>query len=265
MNRFFHQLAVGVKTVFNSYGPVSQLRPRVFLIVALVTVVFIPGSIFLLVSLTDSLFGWLSSFIPAWSFFESIPSWFTSTIGGIGQVLVLLSTFVLSTLIGGSVVLILISPLLSMMSEKLWVSYGGSPLPSGFWPFLRSIARAVWLAVKYLVLQWAMLFLCFLLSLVPIIGLVSPVLSIAVAIFFYGTSLADYALELAGKNIRDSYAFCNSNRGLIIGIALPFALAIFIPYVGRYIVLFVAPLCVAAAVKLVADVSVKPTKELKEQ
>ena len=160
MSRFFRQFSAGFSSVWNSYGTVAKLRPSIFLIVTVATIIFIPLSTYVLVHLTDAFVAWLLSPVKDWAVFSWIPSWLASGASGVGQFFLYIATFLLTTIASGSVVLILICPLLSIMAERIWVSYGGDPLPTGPQALFQSILRAVWLAVKYFFLQMLLLFVC---------------------------------------------------------------------------------------------------------
>jgi CysZ protein len=71
-----------------------------------------------------------------------------------------------------------------------------------------------------------------LLSLVPLVGSIAPVISGLVECYYYGFSMLDYSCERHKLSPSDSINFITQRRGLAIGNGLVFYLMHFVPFVG---------------------------------
>ncbi len=240
--RFFRQFFYGLSTVFSSFRLVGR---RVYaIILTLCAIVFALG-VLLGSSLSDFAYEWMVGALLAVDlpdFFQGILPWF---VGWMGRIAAWLCSLLLVGVIGGSLILLLLSPLLSHVADNAWVT-AGRPRPSdSFKDVAMSVMRGIAVAVRCLFLQLFCAVLVLLFYLLPFIGFLAPVLSLLVASFFYGQSLMDYAVERAEQNgvilAGKSGAFPFNNIGLTVGVGFLFALVTLIPFVGGYLALFVAP------------------------
>lgn len=232
----------GVSAVLSSF---RNVRGRVYAIIALLCVVMFVTGVALGKSLFSATYGLVDSFVATIALPDFCSGVLPNVVGWVGGVAAWFFAFFVVSLIGGSVILLILSPLLSRVADDGWVRAGHAQPKDSVAGVFRSIVRGVVIALRCLLLQLFCLILLLVLSFVPVVGVVTPLLGVMVSSFFYGQSLIDYAVERAEQNGawggRKPGAFPFSNIGLTVGLGIPFAILTLIPLIGSYFALFVAP------------------------
>jgi CysZ protein len=128
--------------------------------------------------------------------------------------------------------LILGSPVFSYLSEKTESIMEGKEFIFSKSVFYHDIRRGIRLALRNFGWQTVYTIFILLLSLIPLIGSIAPVISGLVECYFYGFSMLDYSCERHKLSPSASISFISQRRGLAIGNGLVFYLMHFIPFVG---------------------------------
>ncbi len=198
-------------------------------------------------SLSDGLISSLNEFIniEAWDFWGA--SFIITLIKGLIWVVLRLLFFIIYAYIGGYIILILLSPVFALLSEKTEEVITGRKLPFNISQFLKDILRGVLLAVRNLTVEILFTAVLFILSFVPIVGYLTPFALFLVSAYFYGFSFLDYTFERRRLKIDASVRFMRQNKGLAIGNGFVFSLVLLIPYIGVMIAGFVSIISVVAA------------------
>lgn len=242
----------GLKSVFSSIGAVGSVVGGwvYFLILGLCVVLMVGSGM-----LGGSLAGEVRSVVQAW-FVGTAASWlpdFASTlVCGLSAIVTWVAVVFLMCLIGGAVILVVLSPLLSIISDKMWVAAGNDLPHDSALSIVKSVGRGILVALLYAFCQICCLVLVFILSFIPVVSVVAPVLSVIVYAFFYGISFSDYALERSGRSAGQSLHYAMEHKAFFIGVGLPFALLMLVPFIGSYVALFFAPASAAAAAPFVS-------------
>lgn len=137
--------------------------------------------------------------------------------------------------IGGYLLLIVLSPVFSWLSERTETAWSGTRYPGSVARFLREMWRGILIALRNTVFQLLVSAFLFLFSFVPVLGLASPVLLFLSSAYFYGFSFVDYTIERRYLTVRESVGYVNRNIGFVMGIGLPFTAAMLLPF-GRFLV-----------------------------
>lgn len=258
--RFIKQFMLSVAAVFASF---SKVGLRAYLvIIGLCLVLFVAGLALggTMFSFVFDLLDGLVSAIALPDFCSGVLPGVASWVGGIAASLI---AFLVVGAIGGSVIMLVLSPLLDRMADNGWVAAGHERMAYSAADTVRSILRGVAIAFRCLLLQLGCLLLLLILSFLPVLGVAAPVLGLLVSSFFYGQTLIDYAVERAerfgawGGKKPGSFPF--SNIGLTVGLGFLFAVLTLIPFIGAYFALFVAPASAFAGGKVLGD-AVKQSK-----
>jgi len=120
--------------------------------------------------------------------------------------------------------LIIGSPVFAYLSEKTESILEGKDFPFDGKQLLKDIVRGIRMALRNTLWQTVYVVSLILLSLVPVIGWITPVIVLFVECYYYGSSMLDYSLERHKLSYSQSIIYIGRHRGLAIGNGLIFYL-----------------------------------------
>ncbi len=170
-----------------------------------------------------------------------------------GIILLLLTGHKLSKYI----VLIILSPLFAILSEKVESIISGRKFPFSFNQLIKDIIRGCIIAIRNLIIELCLIILFTLVGLFagPLAVFVVPILWI-ISAYFYGFSMMDYTSERHKLSISQSIQFVRNNRYIAIGNGSMYSLLDMIPVVG----LCIAPINAVVGATLSILENKKPTQ-----
>jgi CysZ protein len=131
------------------------------------------------------------------------------------------------------IVLIVLSPMLAILSERTEELLTGTRFPFSMTQMLSDTFRGVIIAIRNMILE---LFIVLLFTVLGIfIPIISPLLFLIlfiVSAYFYGFSMMDYINERHKLSVREGVNFIRRNRGLAFANGAIFDLLMRIPVVG---------------------------------
>ena len=130
------------------------------------------------------------------------------------------------------VFLIIGSPLFAYLSEKTESIIEGKEYPFNFKQLIKDIVRGIRLALRNIVWQTVYTVSILILSFIPVIGWVTPLLALLVECYYLGFSMLDYSCERNKLSTTQSIAFIGRHKGLAIGNGIVFYLMHFMPILG---------------------------------
>lgn len=211
---------------------------------AIINMLIFSGLAYLFFIFGNSISLWLESFLPTRSLDNT---WLTIIdIFLRGFIYVFLLLFYLKTY--RFVMLILLSPALSMLSEKVQeLSQNTTPRPFNISQLLHDILRGIKISFRNLFIEIAFTLL---LSVIGIIfGFLSPITTVCIIIiesYFLGFSMIDYRNEFMQISASNSQKMIWKYKGFAVGIGFFCTLMLFIPVLG----VLVAPLLAVTAAGL---------------
>ncbi len=180
----------------------------------------------------DNLGTIMSSWYP-FEFGKSAVNWFFMLMGKI--MIVVTGLFLYRYIL-----LIVISPMLSLLSEKVEQIYMDNPhhQTPGFSVrrMARDISRGVRITMRNLVREMSLTMLLFLIGFIPGFSVATAPMTFGVQSYYAGFGNMDFTMERF-MNVRERVQFVKRNKGLAIGNGALFLLILLIPVVG----LFFAP------------------------
>lgn len=203
--------------------------------------IIIPGLLYCVLFVVSMLFFYKTSasFIEWMSLKTGLKSWLEKTHSGLlGFVFTFwnLVLFLLQMLLYFSLFkyffLIVGSPIFAYLSEKTEAIITGNDFPFSFTQLLKDIIRGILLALRNTLWQTVYMLSILLLSWVPILGWMTPLLAILIECYYYGFSMLDYSMERHKKTTSQSIQFIGSHKGLAIGNGVVFYLLHLLPFVG---------------------------------
>jgi CysZ protein len=202
-------------------------------------------------SLTNMATDWINGYLEAW--FGS-QDWLPEWAGFLADVFYWILWIVLRILlyfalafVGGSVILLLMAPILTYLSEKVAAAIGKDVPAFSITQFTRDLTRAIGLALRNGVIQLALTIACFLIGLIPVVGAASPFLLFGINAYYYGYNFMDYSLERYRFSVSESNGFVWKHKGSAFTLGTPFAAWMLIPFIGPMTAGFVAILATVAA------------------
>jgi len=154
--------------------------------------------------------------------------------------------FILFAYLGGYVILLFLSPILNVLSQKVEERSSGKSFPFSILNFLNDVMRSIAITVRNFMLELLFIGGFLLLSLIPPLGLFLPFALFFVSAYYYGFAMMDYSLERQNYGIPKSIKFMRKNTGSTMAIGIPMALVLLIPFVGSLLAGFVAIISVVA-------------------
>ena len=128
--------------------------------------------------------------------------------------------------------LIIGSPVFAYLSEKTEAILDGKDFPFSFRQLAKDIFRGMAIAIRNLLWQSVYLFAILLLSLIPLVGWITPVFAILIESYYYGFSMLDYSCERHKLSAAESIHFIGNRKGLAIGNGIMFYLMHLVPILG---------------------------------
>lgn len=222
-------------------------RFRGFLLfpVLVLVLLFIGGNI--LVSYAgDGLYSLAEGKLTAW--ISGIPGlqWIATTGNILIKLLLKVLYFFLFVAFGGYIILIVMSPVYSWLSERIEAHLTGREYPFCFRQWLSEVLRGILIALRNMFWQLLLSAVFFLCSFIPVIGVLAPLAIFFASAYFYGFSFVDYAIERKRLNVKQSVKYINRNAGVVTGIGTVFALALMIPWFSLIACSFVSIWAVVA-------------------
>jgi len=120
--------------------------------------------------------------------------------------------------------LIIGSPLFAYLSEKTEAIKEGKDYPFNFKQLMRDAWRGTKLALRNTLWQTVYMIALFLLSFIPVIGWITPLIVILVECYYYGFSMLDYSFERQKLSPAESIRYVSNHKGLAIGNGIVFFL-----------------------------------------
>ncbi len=128
--------------------------------------------------------------------------------------------------------LILGSPIFAYLSEKTEAIIEGKDYPFSFVQLGKDILRGIRLSLRNILWQTVYTVSILLLSLIPVIGWITPIFALLIECYYYGFSMLDYSMERHKKSPAESIFYISSHKGLAIGNGMVFYLMHLIPFIG---------------------------------
>jgi CysZ protein len=122
------------------------------------------------------------------------------------------------------VFLILGSPVFAYLSEKTASILEGRDYPFSWRQLMHDAWRGIRLALRNALWQTVYMLTLLLLSLIPVVGWIAPLIALFIECYYYGFSMLDYSCERNKLSPTESINYIGNHRGLAIGNGIIFLL-----------------------------------------
>jgi len=124
------------------------------------------------------------------------------------------------------------SPVFAYLSEKTEAILEGKDYPFSFIQLLKDIVRGIKLALRNTLWQTVYTISILILSFIPVVGWITPIIALLIECYYYGFSMIDYSCERHKLSPGESVAFIGKHKGLAIGNGIIFYTMHLIPVAG---------------------------------
>jgi CysZ protein len=128
--------------------------------------------------------------------------------------------------------LIVGSPLFAYLSEKTESIIEGKDYPFDLKQLLKDVVRGVKLALRNTLWQTVYMISLLILSFFPLVGWITPLITLFIECYYYGFSMLDYSCERHKLSPTESISYIGNHKGLAIGNGMVFYLMHLVPVVG---------------------------------
>lgn len=219
----------------------------------IVTILFAIVSFFGITLFTD----WLDQLYQQWfgitvkdtsfSFLKDYKEFFSGAGQVVITVLLKIIMFFLILRVNKYVMLIILSPVLAYLSEKVDSILTGNEYPFNTGQFLKDVWRGVLLAIRNMIIEfiwvvglWVLTFM------VPLLIPFTALILFFVSAYYYGFSMIDYSNERKRLSVKNSIHYIKKHKGLTLGNGVVYQLIMLIPFFGSVI----APITAVVAATL---------------
>lgn len=128
--------------------------------------------------------------------------------------------------------LIIGSPLFAYLSEKTESIIAEKDFPFSIQQLLRDIMRGIRIALRNMLWQTVYTVSILILSFIPLVGWVTPLLALLIECYYLGFSMLDYSCERNKLSPAQSILFIGRHKGLAMGNGIVFYAMHIIPLLG---------------------------------
>lgn len=225
--KFIREIALGLSSFGESLKFVSKHKLWLYIILPGIINIFLLVLIYIFASKTGD---YLSQY--ATDIFGLNSGWIYSSFSFLISLLLKILIFFLYSLFYKYLVLILMSPVMALLSEKTEQIISGKTYPFNFIKFIKDIMRGIKIASRNLIVELLIVLALWIYSFIPLIGLLGPIFIFLIQSYFYGFSMIDYYNERKRLNVRQSISFIRSHKGFAIANGAIFYLLFLIPFLG---------------------------------
>lgn len=225
----FKHIQIGISTYIASFSFIHKHKLySLFLIPGLLSLLLLSVGIYLIFSLSMN----LSDYILNNLNLNDLPIWALSLIKITLGIIIRLISFLTLGVVFRYLILIVLSPVLSFIVQKIEYIQGYKEQSFSFTQILKDVIRAIKITLSNSVIQIGIIVLLSLLSFIPVIGYICPVIIFIIEFYYLGFSLLDYTLEVKNYNVKETRVFLKKHRTLAMTNGIFFYAWLIIPIFG---------------------------------
>lgn len=265
MIKLFKDFGLGISTAFQGFGFAFKNKMGHFFIYPLIITI---GIALLGVQAieygVDELSGWIKTLLGIAPIEVADAGWWEMTKNFLANaadylvsiILWMVFYFVLHKTIK-YVVLILMSPIMALISEKTEEVLTGNTYPFEWKQFVKDVWRGILIACRNFFIETGLIVLLWIanIALGSVLGPVAVFTSFltliagfVISAYFWGFSTMDYTNERRKLKMSESVRFIRANKGIAVGNGLIFAIFLEIPIIGAYLgPVFATVMCTTGA------------------
>lgn len=227
------EIVIAIQSYFRAHQFISKHR--------LWKWILIPGILYMILFVVGMFFFWESSdtAVTYLSRRLGIDRWLHQQKSGIlsffflmGEIMVRLIIVLFYFSLFKYLFLIIGSPVFAYLSEKTESIIEGKDFPFSFKQLLKDMVRGIRLALRNTLWQTVYMVSLLILSFFPLVGWITPLITLFIECYYYGFSMLDYSCERHKLSPTESITYIGNHKGLAIGNGMVFYLMHLFPVVG---------------------------------
>jgi CysZ protein len=188
---------------------------------------------------------------------ENVNGWIRAAMIGIKIILPIIF-FALFIFIGGTIVIILMSPIYTLLSEKTETILTGKEFPFDLKQTLKDVWRAIRIAIRNTIKQLSLIVLCLLFNFIPVVGsVISLILIFIINAYYFGCGFMDYTYERWRMSPKESRNEIHKLKYITFAIGAVYSLPFYL-FCGAFIAAFIGGVSTVAATITQLELSSKP-------
>lgn len=128
--------------------------------------------------------------------------------------------------------LIVASPVFSYLSEKTEAILEYREFPFSWAQLGQDIWRGIRMSFRNIVYQTGAILILLVVSFIPVVGWITPMIGFFIESYFYGFSMMDYSCERHRLTMAQSIQFIRQHRGMALGNGMVFYVFMLVPVAG---------------------------------
>lgn len=235
------QFFLGIQSYKDAHVFISKHKLWGYIFVpGLLNIILVIGTIYLMKFLKISDYFDITQY--DWGWF----SWLLKTLGFIINIVGFAIVAVIYLFIYKNLLLILMSPILSLLIDKVDEINTGQKIPFSFSQIFKDLSRGLRITLRNMSFELLFIGLFFLLGFIPLIGFIFPILLLAIQWYFVGFGMLDFTNERRRLNYKERIKYCRNNKWLAVSNGMIFTLILLVPLIG----ILIAPTYAAVAANI---------------
>lgn len=254
MSLFIREFTIGVYNYKRALEFIFKHKLYVYYLAPLLV-----GILFIIVSFAGiSIFtDWLDGLFQQWfgvtvknnsfSYIEDYQDFIANSGSVLITVLLKVLMFFLVFRVNKYVTLIILSPVLAYLSERVDTILSANDYPFVVSQFLKDVWRGVLLALRNMIIEFVIVIALWSMSFfVPFLIPFTAIILFFVSAYYYGFAMIDYSNERKKLKVRESIHYIQKHKGLTFGNGIIYQFLVSIPFFGAV----VAPITAVVAATL---------------
>jgi CysZ protein len=129
-------------------------------------------------------------------------------------------------------ILIIISPVLALASERVDEIISGKEYPFVFGQFIKDVFRGIAVSLRNMLLETLIFLATLLVSWIPGVNLFAAAFLMLIGWYFLGFNMMDYTHERRRMSISQGKHFTRKHKGLAMGNGMVYTILLYIPFIG---------------------------------
>ncbi len=186
-----------------------------------------------------------------------------SALSGFIWLVIKILFFVIFAYTGGYIIVIILSPVFSVVSEKTEKYVTGKNIDVAFSvkQLFKDILRGLIISLRNFTIENLIMIVVFIVGFIPVIGFIGPFFMFFVTSYFFGFSYMDLTNERRKRTVKQSVVYVWKYKWVAMANGTFFSLALFIPLCGVSVSAFIAIISVIAGTISMIEIERKTDNE----